>query len=125
MALANRIVVRSSSDNHVLFKVFRAVYNTAGDEIRPYFEHRHSELEISVIASGSGIYTCSGVDYDFSSGDVFLHCGNDEHFMKYIACLPIRSPPDMDPRRGVVRYQISADIHRKQHEQPSHAEYGT
>ena len=85
MAFANRIVVRSSSDNHVLFKVFRAVYNTAGDEMRPYFEHRHSELEISVIASGSGIYTCSGVDYDFSSGDVFLHCGNDEHFMKYIA----------------------------------------
>ena len=85
MAFANRIVVRSSSDNHVLFKVFRAVYNTSGDELRPYFEHRHSELEISVIATGSGTYTCSGVDYDFSSGDVFLHCGNDEHCIKYIA----------------------------------------
>ncbi len=87
MSINDRIVVRSSTDNHVLFKVFRAVYKhnaTCGD-ILPYIEHRHSELEISVISSGSGIYSCCGIDYDFKEGDIFLHCGNDVHCFKYIS----------------------------------------
>lgn len=79
-----RIVVRSSTDDHILFKVFQARYpQTAGGE-RPYNEHHHSELEISSILSGSGVYHCSGVDYAFEQGDVFMHCGNDKHHFRQI-----------------------------------------
>lgn len=85
MSIADRIVVRSSTDNHVLFKVFRAVYKqNSGCEEHSNTEHRHSELEISAITTGQGIYSCSGIDYDFKPGDIFLHCGNDVHCFKYI-----------------------------------------
>ena len=83
--LSDRIVVRSNTDNHVLFKVFRAYYPTLTSVIQPYCEHHHSELEISAIVSGRGVYVCSGVDYDFAPGDVFMHCGNDCHSFKEIS----------------------------------------
>lgn len=86
MSIADRMVIRSSTDNHVLFKVFRAVYKqcaSCGGEL-PYVEHRHSELEISVIITGRGCYSCCGIDYDFQPGDIFLHCGNDAHCFKFI-----------------------------------------
>lgn len=82
--LNQRTVIRSSVDDHVLFKVFKAYYPDIMPVNQPYTEHHHSELELSVIESGSGCYTCAGVDYEFRSGDVFMHCGNDNHCFKRI-----------------------------------------
>ena len=79
-----RIVVRSSADDHILFKVFQAHYPQTHGGVRPYNEHHHSELEISAILSGSGVYHCSGIDYSFQKGDVFMHCGNDKHHFRQI-----------------------------------------
>ncbi len=82
--LRDRVVIRSEVDDHVLFKVFEAYYPNKMPEVQPYYEHHHSELEISVIRSGAGCYSCSGVDYEFQRGDVFMHCGNDIHCFRRI-----------------------------------------
>lgn len=82
--LKERIVIRSETDKHALFKVFKAYYLKTASEVQPYSEHHHSEFEISIIQSGSGIYNCAGVDYEFHAGDVFMHCGNDIHRFKRI-----------------------------------------
>lgn len=82
--LNQRTVIRSSVDDHVLFKIFKACYPNIMPVDQPYTEHHHSELELSVIESGSGCYTCAGVDYEFRPGDVFMHCGNDNHCFKRI-----------------------------------------
>lgn len=79
-----RVVVRSSADDHVLFRVFQAHYPHTPGGVQPYTEHHHAELEISSILSGSGVYSCSGVDYPFRAGDVFMHCGNDAHCFERI-----------------------------------------
>lgn len=82
--LKQRNVIRSSKDDHVLFKVFRAYYDDVMPVEQPYTEHHHSEFELSVIESGSGCYSCAGIDYEFQAGDVFMHCGNDNHCFKRI-----------------------------------------
>lgn len=82
--LKQRAVIRSSVDDHILFKIFRAYYPDIMPVEQPYTEHHHSELELSVIESGTGCYTCAGVDYEFHPGDVFMHCGNDNHCFKRI-----------------------------------------
>lgn len=82
--MSERIVVRSDSDKHVLFSMFKAYYPKAGDGIQPYYEHKHVGLEISCILSGEGKYTCGGIDYPFAPGDVFSHCGNEIHYFSFI-----------------------------------------
>lgn len=82
--LKQRTVIRSSVDDHVLFKIFKGYYPDIMPVDQPYTEHHHSELELSVIESGSGCYTCAGVDYEFHAGDVFMHCGNDDHWFRRI-----------------------------------------
>ena len=82
--LKDRVVIRSEADDHVLFKIFRAYYPNKIPEVQPYYEHHHSELEISVIQSGAGCYSCSGVDYEFLRGDGFMHFGNDIHCFRRI-----------------------------------------
>lgn len=82
--LEDRVVVRSNENNHILFRVFKTYYPASVNGPQASSGHNHSELEISAILSGSGVYTCSGVEYDFSSGDVFVHCSNDPHIISYI-----------------------------------------
>lgn len=82
--LKDRVVIRSDKDDHVLFRVFKAYYPFVLSEEQPYYEHKHSELEISVIMSGSGRYNCSGEEYEFRRGDVFWHCGEDSHCFQRI-----------------------------------------
>lgn len=82
--IKQRSVIRSSMDDHVLFKIFKAHYDKVMPVEQPYTEHHHSELELSVIESGSGCYSCAGIDYEFKAGDVFMHCGNDNHCFKRI-----------------------------------------
>lgn len=83
--MSNRVVVRSDTDNHVLFTAYKAYYadEVSGDQA--YLDHRHTELEISAIIKGRGTYNCSDIDYDFSPGDIFLHSGNDTHYFSHIA----------------------------------------
>lgn len=88
--MANRVVVRSDTDNHVLFTAYKAYYPDAATGDQAYLDHRHAELEISAILSGNGIYNCNNVDYEFSPGDIFLHCGNDIHYFSRI--FPGESP---------------------------------
>lgn len=82
--MAERIVVRSDEDNHVLFSVFKAYYPSNQEKGEKQYEHKHTELEISYILRGNGKYNCCGVDYPFSTGSVFLHCGNDIHYFSNI-----------------------------------------
>lgn len=82
--MSNRIVVRSDTDNHVLFSAYKAYYPDAISGNQAYFEHKHTELEISAILKGHGTYTCSGIDYSFAPGDIFIHCGNDTHYFSHI-----------------------------------------
>lgn len=82
--MAERIVVRSDEDNHVLFSVFKAYYPSNQEYDKKQYEHKHTELEISCILGGKGKYNCCGVDYPFSPGSVFLHCGNDIHYFSDI-----------------------------------------
>lgn len=83
--MSNRVVVRSDTDNHVLFSAYKAYYPDAVSGAQEYFEHKHTELEISAILKGHGTYTCSEIDYTFSPGDIFIHCGNDTHYFSHIA----------------------------------------
>ena len=76
---SDRVVVRSNTDNHIMFKVFKAYYSDCSLGVQPVYDHRHSELEISAILTGSGVYKCSENEYMFRAGDVFMHCGNDNH----------------------------------------------
>lgn len=85
MKLSKRIVVRSDTDNHVLFSIFKAYYPEASQGPQMYLDHKHVDLELSCILSGSGIYNCDGRDYDFHPGDVFFHSGNDVHYFKAIS----------------------------------------
>lgn len=82
--MSNRIVVRSDMDNHVLFSLFKAYYPHATIGEQEYFEHKHTELEVSCILTGKGTYNCAGKDYRFSAGDVFHHSGGDIHYFSNI-----------------------------------------
>jgi len=82
--MSERITVRSEEDNHVLFSVFKAYYPYILNREHEHIDHKHAEIEISSIISGSGVYCCNGRDYDFSAGDVFLHKANDTHYFKNI-----------------------------------------
>ena len=44
-----------------------------------YFEHHHTECEISLCISGGGIYATRDSSYEFSSGDGFLFGSNEAH----------------------------------------------
>ncbi len=82
--MTDRVVVRSSADNHIMFSCYKAYYPNAEEGARAFYNHHHTELEISAITGGKGVYTCGGVDYPFSPGDVFFHCGNDVHYFSNI-----------------------------------------
>ena len=46
---------------------------------RPLREHHHTECELSLIISGSGIYSVCGTEYEFTPGDMFLFGSNEAH----------------------------------------------
>ena len=46
---------------------------------RKYNAHHHTECELSVFISGSGIYTVHEKEYEFSPGDIFLFGSNEAH----------------------------------------------
>lgn len=82
--MSNRVVVRSDLDNHIFFSIYEAHYPNATSGTQPFTEHRHNEIEVSVILSGTGLYNCHGEDLPFSPGTVFLHSANASHYFSYV-----------------------------------------
>ena len=81
---SDRIVVRSDTDNHVLFSVFKVYYPHADKKEERYIPHHHPDLEISCILDGTGVYHCAGNEYPYTPGDVFFHRSNDVHYFKML-----------------------------------------
>lgn len=90
--LNDRVVIRSNETNHILFLVFKTKYPPDIYGPQAPSEHYHSELEISAILTGGGVYTCCGIEYHFSAGDVFVHRSNDSHV---ISCIDAGEPLTM------------------------------
>ena len=80
--MAEKVVVRSDTDNHVLFSIYKVYYPAVTRGEQPYTCHQHADLEISCILDGTGIYSCDGTDYAFSPGDVIFHRVNEGHYIK-------------------------------------------
>lgn len=62
--------------NNAVIKTFHSNV-TPGKRI--YNEHHHTECELSVFISGSGVYTVCGKEYTFQKGDMFLFGSNEAH----------------------------------------------
>ncbi len=84
------------ADNAGAVRVFRSSKPSGK---RKFWEHQHTEFEISVIISGSGIYRINGRDYEFEKGDVFilgsdeLHCFTDIFYDEKFEILSIKIEP--------------------------------
>lgn len=65
-----------------LIKVFHSAV-AAGE--REYRAHHHTECELSLFISGSGIYKVSDRQYEFKGGDSFLFGSNEEHSITVIS----------------------------------------
>ena len=77
----NETKICSDSGNLLL----RLYYSTAEPSKRPYREHHHTELELSLVVSGSGTYTVKDRQYDIRPGDVFLFGTHEEHYITDIS----------------------------------------
>ncbi len=62
--------------DRVVIKSYRSVLSP---QKREYREHHHTECELSVFLSGSGIYAVHGKQYAFRAGDAFLFGSNEPH----------------------------------------------
>ena len=69
-------IIDNFSDHlgNLIFRVFRSSAAARQNLIR---QHRHTEFEISLILSGSGLYRTENGDYDIRSGDIFLYSANE------------------------------------------------
>ena len=61
---------------HTLIKSF---HSAVAPGKRVYREHHHTECELSLFLSGSGVYTVHGAQIDFAPGDVFLFASDEPH----------------------------------------------
>lgn len=59
--------------------VIKTFHSSIRAEKRPYREHHHTECELSLFVSGSGLYVAHGTTYEFKSGDMFLFGSNEAH----------------------------------------------
>ena len=74
--------IRSGSNENYLLRLF---YSSAKPSKREYREHHHTELEISLIKTGSGTYTVKDRTYDIRPGDIFLFGTHEEHYITDIS----------------------------------------
>lgn len=77
-------------DEHILTEqngniIIKAFHSGVLPEKRAYNAHHHTECELSLFISGSGIYSVSGKNYTFSPGDMFLFCSNEPHCITEIS----------------------------------------
>ncbi len=63
-------------ENKPLVKIF---HSTVPSGKRAYREHHHTECELSLFKSGSGVYSLSDKSYEFKKGDVFLFGSDEPH----------------------------------------------
>ncbi len=59
--------------------VIKTFHSSVPPTKRIYNEHHHTECELSVFISGSGIYSVHGIEYSFEPGDMFLFGSNEAH----------------------------------------------
>ncbi len=59
--------------------VLKTFHSCVGSYKRRCNEHHHTECEMSLIISGSGIYSVHGINYEFGAGDMFLFGSNEAH----------------------------------------------
>lgn len=69
------------NNNNVSVKTF---HSKVLPEKRIYKEHHHTECELSLFISGSGIYNVCGREYSFAPGDMFLFGSNEMHCITQI-----------------------------------------
>ncbi len=71
----NENILYDTNDNAVIKTFHSSVLPTK----RVYNEHHHTECELSIFLSGSGIYSVHGIEYTFGPGDMFLFGSNEAH----------------------------------------------
>lgn len=59
--------------------MIRSYHSSLPPQQRPYREHWHTECELSVFLTGSGVYAVGEATYEFRAGDVFLFGSNEQH----------------------------------------------
>lgn len=65
-----------------ILKTFHSIVDVGKRFLR---EHHHTECELSLFISGSGTYSVNGIEYSFSSGDMFLFGSNEPHCITNIS----------------------------------------
>lgn len=71
-----------SGDGNVLLQLFDV---TIPMHIRPLVKHRHTQLEIGYVVSGSGRYSVDNVTHPMEEGDVFVFSSNEFHCITEIS----------------------------------------
>lgn len=51
-----------------------------------FYEHHHTAFEITMVISGSGIYSASHSEFSFKSGDIFFFSTDEVHWLKKLDC---------------------------------------
>ena len=71
----NEAIIYDNSGKPIL----KSFHSTVMPEKRFYREHHHTECELSVFVSGSGVYNVNRREYEFREGSVFLFGSNENH----------------------------------------------
>ena len=77
-----QIKIKSGDNGDCLLRIF---YSEALPKKREWREHHHTELEISLVKEGQGVYTVGAEQYTISPGDVFLYGTHEEHYITDIS----------------------------------------
>lgn len=70
-----------SRNGDVLFKMWHAF---AESDKKNFYRHSHSRFEITLVVSGSGIYTTPTGVFLMQPGDIFVFAGNEWHYITEI-----------------------------------------
>ena len=49
-----------------------------------FYEHHHTAFEITMVLSGSGVYSTNNTQFDFESGDIFFFSTDEVHWIKQL-----------------------------------------
>ena len=77
-----QIKIKSGGNGDYLLRLF---YSEALPKKREWREHHHTELEISLVKEGQGVYTVGAAQYTIKPGDVFLFGTHEEHYITDIS----------------------------------------
>lgn len=76
------VEIKSGNNENYLLRLF---YSAAKPSKREYREHHHTELEISLVKQGRGVYTVKNRQYDIKPGDIFLFGTHEVHYITDIS----------------------------------------